>query len=104
MNRANEKLLFAVVSIALLTGCGPDPTMSQPDDGPLVAESSRFHVERVDVFKDGLAYNDRRGIYVIRDKQTGREFIGVSGIGITEQSAHTTSCGKSCTRTVEDER
>jgi hypothetical protein len=100
---ADKSPLF-VLFVLLLVGCGPDPTMAQPDDGPLVAESARFRIERVDVFRDGLAYNDRRGIYVIRDKQTGREFIGVSGIGITEQSAHTQSCGKSCVTTREDER
>ena len=34
---------------------------------------------------DSNAYNSRRGIYIIKDKRTGTEYIGVSGIGISER-------------------
>jgi len=50
--------------------------------------SPRFTVERVGVVDDSLAYGDRRGIYLIRDKQTDKEFVGVSGIGISELGSH----------------
>jgi hypothetical protein len=56
---------------------------------------SRIKVTRISVFKDGLAYGDYRGIYVIEDNKTGEEFIGISGIGITEVGHH--HCGKACT-------
>ena len=48
----------------------------------------RVTVERVDVVADALAYGGARGVYVIRDAQTGREFIGVSGVGIAETGDH----------------
>lgn len=55
--------------------------------------SSRIEVSRIGVFSDSIAYGDRRGIYLIKDIHTGQEFIGVSGIGISEIGYHST--GKS---------
>jgi hypothetical protein len=46
-----------------------------------------FTVTRVAVFKDGLAYHELRGIYVIVGPD-GRKYFGVSGIGITELGQH----------------
>lgn len=89
--------------LAMLAGCGPDPTIQMQKAAPeveAVTTNSRFTVERVAVFVDDIAYNDRRGIYVITDAKTGREFIGVSGIGISETGQH--NCGKSCI--AQDER
>lgn len=98
------KLLLLAACVAL-AGCGPDPTMSQPEtsSGAMTAESERFRIERIEVFRDGLAYDGTRGVYVIKDKRTGREFIGVSGIGISEVGHHAQSNGKT-TYYVEDER
>lgn len=59
----------------------------------------RFKVERVQLVKDDIAYGNYRGVYVITDSKTGQEFVGVSGIGITELGSHTS--GKV---THEDER
>jgi hypothetical protein len=64
-----------------------------------VRDNDRIEVTRIGVFQDSLAYNSRRGVYVIRDKQTGREYIGISGVGISEVGSH--SSGKA---TVRDER
>jgi len=49
---------------------------------------TRFHIERVGVFKDQLAYGERRGIYVLTDATTGKQWIGISGIGVTELGSH----------------
>ncbi len=46
--------------------------------------TQRVTIERIGIFRDELAYQARRGIYVIKDHKTGREYIGVSGVGITE--------------------
>ena len=87
---------IAVVAIAVaLVGCGPEPTMGMGVTGtvPNSWESNpRFSVSRVGVFKDDIAYNSRRGIYIVIDNKTGREFIGVSGVGIAELGSH--SAGK----------
>lgn len=94
---------IAVVAIAVaLAGCGPEPTMGMGVTGtvPNSWESNpRFSVSRVGVFKDDIAYDGRRGIYVVIDNKTGQEFVGVSGVGIAELGAH--SAGKS---RVQDER
>lgn len=75
-------LLIAV----LLAGC--DPLPPSPPHTPLVIPNeqtkSRFEVTCVSIFQDDLAYRDKRGIYIIRDTETGREYVGVSGIGVTE--------------------
>lgn len=92
--------------VLILAGCdGPEPDMAmqqrsaaKPVTAPS-AEQQRFTVARVGVFRDDLAYGYNRGIYVIVDTKTGQEFVGVSGIGISELGSH--SSGKT---TAGDER
>lgn len=57
---------------------------------------ARFSLARVQIVKDELAYARERGIYILKDNESGREYIGVSGIGITEIGRH--NCGKGCTQ------
>jgi hypothetical protein len=42
----------------------------------------------VGVIEDELAYYKRRGLYLIRDTKTGQEFIGLSGVGVSELGRH----------------
>ena len=83
-----------IAAAVMLAGCGPDPDMEmrkRSASAPPVAiaeGSPRVTVERIGVFRDDLAYGERRGVYVIRDNATGQEFIGVSGVGITETGSH----------------
>ena len=99
----------AAMLLILLSACAPEPDMAMQSRQRLaapaapVSEGDRVSVERIGVFKDDLAYNERRGVYVIRDKATGREFIGVSGIGITEVGSHAQPAGKVMIRK-QDER
>lgn len=97
------KRLMILAAVAL-AACGPEPDMqmqkrqwqqSRAAEPAPVSDQGRVTVERIGVFKDDLAYNDKRGVYVIRDAITGREFIGVSGVGIAETGRHST--GKSST-------
>jgi len=90
------------ISALMLSACGPDPSiqMTRTDvRGGNVVPNDRIEIERIGVFEDGLAYDNRRGVYLIRDKQTGREYFGVSGIGIQELASHEqcTSSGKTTT-------
>lgn len=106
--------LAVIVGMLLsLAGCenrprapvmNPTPTLD-PDTatGMVPAENERFRVVQAGIFVDTLSYNDRRGIYVITDKQTGQEYIGISGIGISEVGTHSVRGGKT-TQTREDER
>ena len=83
-----------ILAALTLAACAPAPDMAmqsrqrQAAPAAPVSDGDRVTVERIGVFKDDLAYNERRGVYVIRDKATGREFIGVSGVGIAETGSH----------------
>lgn len=83
-----------IMAALTLAACSPEPDMEMQTRQRLAApaapvpDGDRVKVERIGVFKDDLAYNERRGVYVIRDKATGREFIGVSGVGIAETGSH----------------
>ena len=94
--------------ILFLCSCGPinnDPTqVIEMKIGSSTAEkTSGYSVTRVGIFADDLAYRYRRGIYEIVDLSTGKKYIGVSGIGISETGSHDEKYGKQ-TVTVEDER
>lgn len=100
-------LMSAVVLLTtLVAGCGCDDKdlacqterrAAQPTTYVTPATAVQFArperrviVERIDVVADTLAYGGTRGVYVIRDTATGREFIGVSGVGIAETGSHST--------------
>lgn len=102
------RLLASLAAATLCAACGPKPTMplAVPEQLEAVGPSGqpgRVTVERIGVFKDDLAYGDRRGVYIIRDTQTGREYIGVSGIGISELGSHGVQNGKN-SNFLKDER
>jgi hypothetical protein len=84
----------------LFAGCGPETDIPRKT---LVVPSQdgtgRFVLEAVDRYSDGNAYNSTRTVYVLRDTETGREFVGVSGVGIAEIGSHST--GKNHTATDE---
>lgn len=87
------KALSVIIAAMALTACGPNANMPMYEqearpDGMSINTNGRFKVERVGVFKDTLAYDSRRGLYVITDTKTGQEFLGVSGIGISELGSH----------------
>jgi hypothetical protein len=97
--------LGLAVLLALGAGCAPEADtplgISSPGDGAAlkIGGNGRFSVVRVGVIKDDLAYHDRRGIYLIKDNVTGKEFVGLSGVGVSELGSH--SSGKT---TISDER
>ena len=82
--------MMAAMVALLLSGCEPNPQSDRQYDQTNAAEyipakdDSRVVVTRVSVVRDNLAYNGQRGVYIIKDGKTGREFVGVSGIGIAE--------------------
>lgn len=107
------KYLIYIAALMLLSGCELTQTEQKMEElkehaGNVAAASpvqkaDRFSVRLVQIVRDDLAYNDRRGVYVITDHDTGKTFIGVSGIGISEIGSHTISTGKT-TYTEYDER
>lgn len=77
-------LKIVALTIAL-TSCKPDVTL------PMASTTNdRVSVHRIAVFEDELAYDGKRGVYLIVDTKTGREYVGVSGVGIAEVGNHST--------------
>lgn len=87
----------SILAVALLlAGCAPDPDTPM---GAYPALPGRIQIVRVGIIKDDIAYHERRGIYIITDTKTGKEYIGVSGIGISETGSR--NAGKTV---ISDER
>lgn len=83
---------IALFSLLLVSACGPpaDAKLQTRQDGLLsvVTQNGAVSVTRIGVFQDDLAYDGKRGIYLIRDERTGIEYIGLSGVGISERGEH----------------
>lgn len=108
-----KQMILATIVAALLAGCNEQSPPSVPlqkmtaatrelsgDPQEIwVPSTGRFQVRRADVFRDDLAYGGKRAIYILIDLKTGREYVGVSGIGLSETGVH--SSGKTST---SDER
>lgn len=101
----NNACFAAIAAAMTLCACGPAPDTTMEIRSPKKVSESRVSYEgspprvdvaRIGVFEDDAAYNGRRAIYIITDRKTGQEFIGISGIGISETGSH--QCGKTrCT-------
>jgi hypothetical protein len=72
----------------LCAGCvEEDITLETSKPVKVEAETNRFTITRVNVFKDDLNVPNfylKRGIYILKDNETGKEYVGISGIGISE--------------------
>ena len=100
------RLVPLLAAATLLAACDKSPEAQLEESTAkagrvltVEANKGRFTVTRVDVVRDSIAYGDKRGVYVITDNKTGKEYVGVSGVGISETGAH--SSGKT---KVSDER
>lgn len=84
------KIKAYLLILLMLCGCSIKDNVGELKTMALdpALKENRFNVVLVQVFSDELAYRDLRGIYVIQDTVTGKEYIGVSGIGITETASH----------------
>ena len=95
-----------LVAIFMLTACdrGPEPAKStMAVSSQLSSDSDSIKVTKMSEFRAALAYDNWRGVYLIQDQQTGKEYIGISGIGISEVGSHTQLVGK-VQQSVRDER
>jgi hypothetical protein len=88
--KAIERIIILAILVCAafaLMGCGPAANTRMDDLGP-EANGARFKVKRVGILDDNVAYKDKRGIYILTDIKTGKEYIGISGIGISEMGSH----------------
>lgn len=114
-----KKLIMCLAAFMILSGCSdaeyynntPTVMTKAVQEKPIQVENAaalvipptrepEVEVIKISEFYDGLAYNRQRGVYRIKDKVTGKEYLGISGIGISETGSH--NCGKACTS--QDER
>jgi hypothetical protein len=90
-------VLIAAAGALALSACKADPA---PEREPLsVDNGGQFEVKIVGEFYDRFAYNSYRRIYLMVDRRSGREYVGISGVGISEVGSHPS--GKT---TQQDER
>ena len=96
--------LIGIITTAF-SGCGeenryPGVDGRYPVKNETISDnSSDFVLIKKQTFYDESAYGNVRNVYVLKDRVNGKEYVGVSGIGISERGSHT--AGKS---TIQDER
>lgn len=99
------KIARLVIVLCLLgvTGCDqPSPVDRElPAPRSTQGNSTRFKVRQVQLVEDPLAYGGTRGVYIITDTETGVEYMGVSGIGISEVGSHSVP-GKNARRRTDE--
>ena len=83
------------MACVLLSGCNAQLESPTPPPPPILTSypgcetsSRRIMIKRLAVVEDDIAYGNRRGVYLIKDNDTGLEYIGVSGIGISVCGSH----------------
>lgn len=94
-----------VLAIAIPYLCGYRPPESPTPAVNLARPAADPHVRvlLIGTFSDELAYGGQRGIYRIDDQETGKSFLGISGVGIAERSVCTRQIGKTA-QSLPDER
>lgn len=94
-------VIAGTCAVLLTTGCD-FPENNGKVNNPTVQTSpgnQRVIIEYHQSFYDTTAYGNFRAIIVVKDTVTGKEYLGVSGMGITEVGSH--SSGKT---QIEDEK
>lgn len=86
--------------IALLAGCS-DPTPVVNERLKLNGQTGRINVVSASVITDARGYN--RDILVLRDSETGDEYLAVMGAGVMDMHRVTTSTGKTTTSRMVEE-
>jgi hypothetical protein len=79
-------------------GCNPGPPPAKDNAVPVFdvprqqVEGARFKIETAGRFRAGYENNERE-ILIITDSANGRQYIGITGVGVTE--LHSEMIGKS---------
>jgi hypothetical protein len=81
------KLMMCVVCLSLV-GCLPTTDTNLEIVSPPAVDEGRVKITRIGIFEDSTAYGNRRCIYLIKDTKAGKEYIGISGVGISQTGSH----------------
>ena len=85
--------LIGIITTAF-SGCGeenryPGVDGRYPVKNETISDnSSDFVLIKKQTFYDESAYGNVRNVYILKDRVNGKEYIGVSGIGISERGNH----------------
>ena len=101
--RGSDVKKLILLSAFLLVACDGKPAPATIDSKVSTVDTGRFQVNEMAKFSDSDACNGSRKIFLITDIDSGKEFICVSGVGISEVGTHTYSTGKQII-TAPDER
>ncbi len=93
-------ILIAAICLAV-TSCEPDK-FEQPVTAPAEGPHQRFQAELQGRFYAGYG-NHQRDIMLITDTSTGKKYLAITGVGVTElwEETHVHSDGKHTTTTTE---
>lgn len=89
--------IITLCCLISLAACEPDTTPSvihheraaeEQANYSVLPKDARFDLRLVQSFRDGQAYTNYRTVYILKDKKTGMEYVGISGIGISELGSH----------------
>lgn len=81
-------LLVAMIVPIFLPKAPQPPEPQKIDLNTNRAYDDRVTVTKISTFRDLDAYSNSRAVYLIRDNVTKKEFIGISGVGISELGSH----------------
>lgn len=97
MKLSNSLVILALLGIGITVGLTACRDTAEPNVpiapqqiksmSELPPTSQRFMVEFAGTFRDDAAYDNKRRIYILTDKKTNRQYLGVSGVGISEIGA-----------------
>lgn len=75
-----KTLALLLISLLALTGCSD--YSQKPQTTPAQASSLRIQIIEASEFSD--ARGSPRSVLLVKDTKTGREFVAISGCGVTE--------------------
>lgn len=84
-------ILICISAVVAINGCDEAKESYEPIKTQITSSSqdARFTLDRITIFKDELAYRERRAVYELKDSKTGKTYIGLSGVGIVEVASET---------------
>ena len=80
-----RNIIFLGLLVFLFNGCDDNNIYTNPVKELVIDnQSARFKLEKIQSFSDFAADNGVRNVYILVDKTSGIEYLGVEGLGLTQ--------------------
>jgi hypothetical protein len=76
------KTLISFLLVSCLIGCDEDDSRIKVTRAPEL--SPRFRIETQGTFDAGNRSGNPREVLIIKDMLTGKEYLGITGVGVSE--------------------